>query len=264
MYCLWLNGKKVYNLQQLMASFDAEAVQLYCLGGGLARWLKDCGEQAIAEKVEQIDISKNISRQLAEIFGVDLPEKEEAYEPAPTANAPALWEGSSFGISPASLPETSFFIGSFGSSFNLSNIYTSFFTTSFLTSSFTSGYEHEYEYESGSFTAASFSLYQSSFFANTAFFAGSFTFETNSFSLFSGSFASEYGSFLLEYGSFTPVSDSFRFTLSSFSPKSLETAQTATASAPEKDPTLLTPQQKFELNLSSCPLNRYGYGIHLV
>ena len=260
MYCLWLNGKKVYTLQQLRASFDAEAVGLYCLGGGLVRWLKDCGEQAAAEKVERIDLSKNISRQLAEIFGVDLPEtpetKEQPYEPLPTAKAPAFAANGSFGISPSSLPETSFSTGSFEtsfstSSFNFSALYTSFFTTSFLTTSFTSGYEHEYEYESSSFTTNSFSLYQTSFSAETAGLLSSGSFALGSF---------ELGSFTFEHGSFTLGSGSFPLTLSSFSPKSAETTPTATA---ENTPPM-TPQQKFELNLSSCPLNRYGYGIHLV
>ena len=262
MYCLWLNGKKVYTLQQLIASFDAEAVGLYCLGGGLVRWLKDCGEQAIAEKVEHIDLSGNISRQLAEIFGVDLPETEEQpYDPLPAAKPPAFTEGGSFGISPSSLPETSFSIGSFEtsfstSSFNFSNLYTSFFTTSFLTTSFISGYEHEYEYESSSFTTNSFSIYQTSFSAETAYSAGSFTLSSGLFAL--GSF--ELGSFAFEYGSFPLGPSSFPLALSSFSPDSAETAQPATA---ENAPPM-TPQQKFELNLSSCPLNRYGYGIHLV
>lgn len=255
MYCLWLNGKKVYTLQQLRAFFDAEAVGHYCLGGGLARWLKDCGEQAAAEKVEHIDLSKNISRQLAEIFGVDLPETEEQpYEPLPTAKAPAFTAGGSFGISPSSLPETSFSIGSFEtsfstSSFNFSAAYTSFFTTSFLTTSFTSTYE--YEYESNSFTTNSFSLYQTSFSAETAGSLNFGSFGSGSFSL---------GSFTFEQSSFTLGSGSFPLTLSSFSPKS---AETALAPNTENTPTM-TPQQKFELNISSCPLNRYGYGIHLV
>ena len=255
MYCLWLNGKKVYTLQQLRASFDAEAVGLYCLGGGLARWLKDCGEQAAAEKVEQIDLSKNVSRQLAEIFGVDLPEtpemKEQPYDPVTPAQAPDFTAGGSFGIPPTSLPETGSFETSFStSSFNFSNQYTSFFTTSFLTTSFAASYGHEYEYESGSFTTSSFSLYQSSFSAETAYSAGSFEFGSGSF---------ELSSFAFEHGSFTLGSGSFPLTLSSFSPNSTETAPMSAA-----DPTPITPQQKFELNLSSCPLNRYGYGIHLV
>ena len=241
MYCLWLNGKKVYTLRQLRDSFDAEAVGLYCLGGGLARWLKDCGEPDTAEKVEQIDLSENISRQLAEIFDVELPEKEEqAYESAASPQ-PTYTAGCSFTLPPSSLPDTSFFPGSFftsfdTTSFNFSATYNSFFTTSFLTTSFGS-YEYEYEYESGSFTTGSFSLYFSSFFSEFAFSTGSFA---------SGSFI--FGSFIPEWGSFPMM-------LSSFSPESLEMSPTAMP---------LTPQQKFELNLSSNPLNRYGYGIHLI
>lgn len=249
MYCLWLNGKKVYTLQQLRASFDAEAVGLYCLGGGLARWLRDCGEQDTAEKVEQIDLSQSVSRQLADIFGVDLPETEEQeYAPEITAKPTFSAAGGSFSAPAFSFSDTSFSASSFiasvdTTSLSFSAAYTSFFTTSFLTTSF-GGSEYEYEYESGSFTTGSFSMYNSSFSAETAFSIGSFTL---------GSFA---------FGSFSPEYGSFRLALSSFSPKSLETPPTA-ASTPEKEPPL-TPQQKFELNLSSNPLNRYGYGIHLI
>lgn len=249
MYCLWLNGKKIYTLQQLRASFDADAVALYCLGGGLSRWLKDCGEQDTAQKVEQIDLSRSISRQLAEIFDVDLPEKEEQeYYPA-TAEKPSVSTvGTSFA---SSFSDTALSLGSFPTSFNtasfvFSNAYTSFFTTSFLTTSFGS-HEYEYEYESGSFTTNSFSLYLSSFVAETAYSTGSFVF---------GSFT--FGSFTTEYSSFPMESASFNLPLNSFSP-------TATfEQATEQDPASLTPQQKFVLNLSSCPLNRFGYGIHLI
>ena len=263
MYCLWLNGNKVYTLQQLRSYYDAEAVELYCLGGGLARWLKDCGEQETAEKVEHIDLSQSISRQLAEIFGVVIPEKEEQeYKPAPAQSLPHPSSGS-FSL-PSSFLDTSLSSSFDTSSFALSNVYTSFFTTSFLTTSFTGGYEHEYEYESSSFVANSFSLYSGSFSAETAFLTGSFAFDTTSFSL--GSFTSEYGSFSFEYSSFTPSSASFHLTLSSFSPKSAEAASgpAQTAPAPDQEQPPLTPQQKFELNISSCPLNRYGYGLHLI
>lgn len=260
MYCLWLNGKKVYDLQQLKASYDAEAVALYCLGGGLSRWLRDCGESEAAEKVEQIDLSQSIPAQLAAIFGVDPPKTEEQpYRPAKASAAPISAPNGSFALPSSLTPDAPLSPSSFGSSFDtssfntssftFSNMTTSFLTTSFFTTSF--GYEHEYEYESGSFTASSFSLYLSSFFTETAFLTGSFS--LGSFTL--GSFSTEYASF--------PISGSFSPILSSFSPKSAEAASTTPAPAPEKEPSL-TPQQKFELNLSSNPLNRYGYGIHLI
>lgn len=257
MYCLWLNGKKVYTLQQLRASFDAEAVELYCLGGSLARWLRDCGEPDTAEKVERIDFSRSISHQLAEIFGVSLPKNEEQPQlPAAPANPHAPAAAGSFAL-PSSftsdmiLPASSFLTSFDTTSFSFSAVYTSFFTTSF------GGYEHEYEYESGSFTTSSFSLYLSSFFAETASLTGSFSF--SSFNL--GSFAAEYGSFAVGYGSFQ-TSGSFSPVLSSFSSDSATAASPAPAQETEPQP--LTPQQKFELNLSSNPLNRFGYGIHLI
>lgn len=258
MYCLWLKGKKVYNIQQFRASFDAEAVGLYCLGGGLARWLRDCGESEAAEKVEHIDLSQSMTAQLAEIFEVDLPEaKEQPRLPAAAPNPSAPATNGSFALpssftsditlSPSSF-ESSFSTSSFNttsfntSSFTFSNLTTSFFTTSF-------SYEHEYEYEISSFTANSFSVYIGSFFAETALLTGSFT--LGSFTL--GSFSSEYGSF--------PSASSFLQTFGSFSPESAESATTSTITEQEFP---LTPQQKFELNLSSNPLNRFGYGIHLI
>ena len=256
MYCLWLNGKKVFTLQQLRSSFDAEAVELYCLGGGLSRWLKDSGELEIAEKVDHIDLSQSISRQLAEIFGVEVPKKEEQeYRPAPTANAPLPSSSSSFSL-PSSFSEASFSFSFNTTSFTLSNEYTSFFNTSFLTGSFFGGHEYEYEYESGSFTINSFSLYSGSFSAETAFSTGSFAFGATSFTL---------GSFTSEYGSFTFGSSFFPSALSSFSPNSAEAEPSAaSASTPEGEQPSLTPQQKFRINLSSNPLNRYGYGIHII
>ena len=258
MYCLWLNGNKVYTLQQLRASYDAGAVELYCLGGGLVRWLKDCGEQETAEKVEHIDLSGSISRQLAEIFGVEIPEKpEQEYHPA-AAKTPVSAPTGSFFLQ-TSFSKTLFTTSFDTTSFAFSAAYTSFFTTSFLTPSFSGGYEYEHEYETGSFTANSFSLYLSSFSTEAAFSTGSFSFGSGSFTL---------GSFTSEYGSFTPDTTSFRLTLSSFSPKSAEAVPEADKSTPaptpEQEQPPLTPQQKFELNISSCPLNRYGYGLHLI
>lgn len=215
MYCLWLNGKKVFDLKQLKEAFDPKALELYCLGGGLVRWLDDCGETEIADKVKNIDQNSDIPLQLAGIFGVeyDLPQE--------TPKECASDEQLSFGSS--SFLPSSFEIGSFLTSFELNSfggIYTSFLIGSFM-------HEYEYEFESGSFASGSFSL--------GSFSSESFAYGSSSF----GSFSS--GSFSL---SSFHLSDLGSLSLNPLKP--------------------LTAEQKVHINLSSCPMNRYGYGIHLV
>lgn len=220
MYCLWLNGTKVYDLEQLKAAFDPKALELYFLGGGLVRWLSDCGENELAQKAAQIGSTTDIPRQLAEIFG--MPYVSEEPEPI-TTDVPQSESVQNISSFNSSLDISTF--GFFNSSYNLSSFeLTSFggIYTSFLTGRFS--HEYEYEYESGSFSANSFNVgsFSSNSFSQSSFFSGSFDF---------------YGSF--DFGEFKGLSSQHM----------------------SND---LTPQQKVRINLSSCPLNRYGYGIHIV
>ena len=73
MYCLWIGAQKIYNLKQLIRHFDFDAVEMYLLGGGLSRWLRQCDETEIAENVDKIDLFGDISKQLSEVFSVKLP-----------------------------------------------------------------------------------------------------------------------------------------------------------------------------------------------
>ena len=289
MYCLWIGAQKIYNLKQLIRHFDFDTVEMYLLGGGLSRWLRQCGETEIAEKTDKIDLLGDISRQLSEVFSVRLP-KGRSNIPAAAANgkrpdAPrngpgsfAPYEQCSFisdDISLSSFPtdtgsfrsesgsfwlNTSSFrseIGSFelrGGSFELQNssfsygsfglsLYTgSFETTSFnlsgLTSSFGFGgiygsfftnsfHFHEYEYESDT----SFNL--------TSFGIGSFT--PGSFDM--GSFGANYYNNNTNDGTLGENKEK-----TCFAPAAVQ----------------LTPEEKIRLNISSCYLNRFGYGLHLI
>lgn len=111
------------------------------------------------------------------------------------------------------------------------------FNSSFMPSSFRS--IHEWEFENGSFSKGSFR--KSSFNA----FSGSFTkgsFGSGSFRLVKTSFKS--GSFSI--GSFRPSSGgSFRYFIGE-----------AEITAEE--------YKRTRINLSSCPLNEHGYGIHRI
>lgn len=100
-----------------------------------------------------------------------------------------------------------------------------------------------------SFTAASLSSFGA--LASTSFSTALST----SFSTFGGSFTGSFAmstSFSDVYSSF--ISGSFRAAVQQIEP-------VKTAVQEEK---ALTPQQKVLINLSSEPLNRFGYGIHLL
>lgn len=279
-YCLWLGVHKIYNLKQLKRHFDFDAVEMYLLGGGLSRWLRQCNESEIADRVEKIDLLGDISKQLSDIFSVKLPKgrrnmplPSEAPNPPAAAGAEAAafsssplgfkeasavsfpsptssFSASAGSYTPEAASETSSFKfgegsfaplnGSFAlSSFNVGSFETmslSLGLTSFLYGSFASGSfnYHEYEYEyafRSSFGFGSFAL-------------GSFN---------SGSFNS--GSFGVNYNS-TAHTKTYGIT----GGRTEENKENACGVRIAALPT----EEKIRLNFSACPLNRFGYGIHLI
>lgn len=292
MYCLWIGGKKVYDLKQLKENFDYDSVEIYCLGGGLARWLRQCGEVETAEKIEEINPSSDLSEQLAEIFDQPNPIKKLSFYTDSACITPEISKGklsSSFAASDVlsdngsfatdrkadsfhldfSFP-SSYEISSFGgSSFEAATVYTgssaalstsfslesssfaatsfsfistsfNFITTSFLTSSF---HEFEYEFETGgsfavlggSYSLGSFGAYISGSFANTSFISTTSNFK-----------AENTSSGVLTYGE------------SNADKIDRENADSE-ITAPQ-----LSPSEKILQNITACPLNRFGYGIHLI
>lgn len=282
LYCLWLGVHKIYNLKQLKRHFDFDTVEMYLLGGGLSRWLRQCNESEIAAKVEKIDLLGDISKQLSDIFSVKLPKGRRNMplpSEAPKAPAAAGAEFTAFSSAPLGLneanaasfpsptnsfsasagaftPETAsetrsfkFGGGSFGSlngsfvlsSFNVGSFETaSFFLglSSFLYGSFASGSfnYHEYEYE-----------YENAFRSRFGF--GSFS--IGSFN--SGSFGS--GSFGVNYNS-TAYIKTYGITGGQTEQNKENACRVRIAALPT--------EEKIRLNFSACPLNRFGYGIHLI
>lgn len=280
MYCLWLGVHKIYNLKQLKRHFDFDTVEMYLLGGGLSRWLRQCNESKIADKVDKIDLLGDISKQLSDIFSVKLPKGRRNMplpSEAPKAPAAAGAEFTAFSSAPLGLKEANaasfpsptnsfsasagsftpeaasetrsfqFSGGSFGSpngsfvlsSFNVGSFETMSFSlglSSFLYGSFASGSfnYHEYEYEyafRSSFGFGSFAL-------------GSFN---------SGSFNS--GSFGVNYNSTAHIK-----TYGITGGRTEENKENACSVRIAALPT----EEKIRLNFSACPLNRFGYGIHLI
>lgn len=290
MYSLWISGKKVYDLNQLKENFDLESVELYCCGGGLVRWLRQCGENEIADKIEKLNTSFDLSEQLAEIFGQpkpvktdltdmtlvpDAPEKNKDFNTSFTAKILQSENGSfmtgekndSFN-SELSFP-SSYEISSFGvSSFETASVYTG--SSAALSTSFSLN-SSSFSLETTSFSLSSFNLTSTSFMTSS-FHEFEYEYETGgSFSILSGSFA--LGSFKAYAGSFTDTS--FINTVSSFNPE-LHSIGTVTSDESENgsfdrentnieaNTPQLSPTEKIIQNITACPLNRFGYGLHLI
>ena len=225
MYCLWLGGKKVQTVEQLRENFHLQHLCGYLLGGSLARWLEAAGDPDLADKVRGIDLSADYEEQLLVIFGKK--QQLPAYVPD-NSPVPAVTAAScSFKGDVGSFSAGGSFSAEHGSfSVNAS----SFAPSSGFFGSFKSGNNNNNNNNGGSFGTGSYGF-------------GSFSKSLGSFSM--GSFG--FGSFA---GSFS--AGSFIFSASDLSSFSFDKYQQ------------LEPEKKVMINLSSEPLNRYGYGIHLI
>ncbi len=237
-WCLWLENHRVFNIRQLREHFDTPVLVGYYLGGGLERWLSDAGENAVLERVREIDRSGDIGGQLKWAFGVNPPEKENGPKvilpdyPRAVRLALAATKGG-VGCN-----------GSFaGSSFTSSFVAGGSFTAG---SSFTAGGSFRSLSVAGSFNIGSFKGYS---FSKGSFRGGSFSFGSfrtgsfgvSSFRLVKTSFSGSFSGSFRQGGS----GGSFRFYMGE---------------------TELTREEykRTKINLSSCPLNAYGYGIHRI
>ncbi len=270
MYCLWFGKQKIYNLDQLRKNFDFDTAEIYYLGGGLPRWLRQCGENEIAANVEKMDPLGDISKQLSEIFSVDLPKGRSN---VPSKALPKENRANGFENN------TKSFAYYANDSFKSKNAGLNYFNTKI--SSFKL-FSDSFNVETGSFSSNNVSFELSSFYAFlSSFFIGSFetaAFQNlsglGSFGLLSGFFTS--GSYNLheyefEYGtSFKTTSFNLNeFNSGSFSNAIETTKDSGFVSENEKcayRPNLiqLSPEEKIKLNIMFCPLNRFGYGIDLI
>ncbi|MCM1054609.1 MAG: hypothetical protein NC394_03715 [Bacteroides sp.] len=274
MYCLWIGARKIYNLKQLKRHFDFDVVEMYLLGGGLSRWLRQCNEAETADAVDKIDLSEDISKQLSEVFSVKLPKGRsntpvnapESSRSQAENNSSLPFAADKFGSfdlkssfsAPSEIGSFNAEWGSFGSklgsfggqigsfasaSFNLNFYIGSFETSSFNLSgagSFGSGAIY------GSFVSNSFRFYEYEYEYNTSFSLGSFS----------------AGSFTLE------ASAPSSFDTGSFGINSIDRSAPCSGSeyvpCPAPASAQLSAEEKIKLNISYCPLNRFGYGLHLI
>ncbi len=259
LYCLWFGNHKIYNMDQLRKNFDFDNVEMYYLGGSLSRWLRQCGENETAEKVENINPLGDISKQLAEIFSVKLPKGRSNF---PTATLSVE--------------------NSDKSQQNKTN--------SFTCTEVCSAIAKNIGLSTFNSKIGSFKLITESFYTETgSFISNANSFTLNSFSIFNGSFETTSFQNILELSSGSSfTSSSFylheyeygrSFNFCSFKQKSfdsenlsdiIENKKYGTSLFGKKNRnyraniTQLSDEEKIKLNIMYCPLNRFGYGIDLI
>lgn len=223
--CLWLNRKKISSAAEIIDNFDLAAIRGYFLGGSLSEWLREHNGGVYADVIDTLDPSDEmLNDRLARAFGITPGAVQEVFCGSSGAN-PAQ-NCSSFA---GSFPAGSGMAGSYGGSGVAANYsYGSFGSYAGYGSYRFSLWEWEWEWRfgrRGSFSLGSFGSY--------LFGAGSYSF---------GSF----GSF--QPGSFSGICGSF--TAGSYGSGGFVTAD-------EYDRIM------YEC-LRKCPLNCYGYGIHII
>lgn len=223
--CLWLNRKKISSAAEIIDNFDLAAIRGYFLGGSLSEWLREHNGGVYADVIDTLDPSDEmLNDRLARAFGITPGAVQEVFCGSSGAN-PAQ-NCSSFA---GSLAAGSGMAGSYGGSGVAANYsYGSFGSYAGYGSYRFSLWEWEWEWRfgrRGSFSLGSFGSY--------LFGAGSYSF---------GSFGSfQPGSFSGICGSFTAGSYGFG----------------GFVNADEYDRIM------YEC-LRKCPLNCYGYGIHII
>ncbi len=277
---LWLNGKKIFNIRELRENFDTAVLSGYFFGGSLMKWLSDIGELNIVRRLSEIDLNADIGSQLEFAFGVSPDKKLSApikilpqNPPHPyndvngsaKVNARSFYGGagsfysieSSFAAAVFSADTESSFSGSFGT-FSIETINLAS-TSGYGTGSYNAlaAGQALSAASSGAFASSSGLLYsfgQFSFGSYKGFAAGSF----NGFTLGSS------GSFMLSGGILRLLSSGLAGSGGSFAGTDIffengsfvYKAGGVTITAEEYRRTLI--------NLTSCPLNAYGYGINLI
>lgn len=277
---LWMGRKKIFSADEIADSFDIAAIRGYFLGGSLEKWLMSHGGEDYAQALRDIDpADPSLNDRLTQLFtgapkcSVPVHKADEqvirAVEEFKGIAPPTV--GSAVGAQAVS--------GSFGgSSFNYGSWryslgeYGSYSLSSFRKGSFRYDWEWEWEwylgsfrkkylgsafgsfssFSYGSFSTGSYSAFRWNLFGSSSFRYSSFNYSSvgaGSFSM--GSF--RYGSFPWNYdklGSFTGI---MGYLAGSFTGAGSFKA--------------LTPDEYDEImyrTLGMCPLDCFGYGIHLI
>lgn len=240
--CLWLNRKKISSAAEIIDNFDLAAVRGYFLGGRLSEWLREHGGTVYADRLDKLRTldpqDPQLNDRLAEVFGVNAGAVTEVF----CGNVPDNGGSrcGSFGSFSGGFRggSGSFNFGSYGV-FQGSGLGIGSGGLTALGSYRFSLWEWEWEWR----------------FAGRGSFRGSFGLLGSLGSLGSfGSYRFGSGSYLLgSFGSFPWGSFSGSFGAGSFG----GFGSGGSITADEYDRIM------YEC-LRKCPLNCYGYGIHIV
>ncbi len=272
---IWLNRRKIFSADEISANFDIAAIRGYFLGGSLINWLNAHGGREYAIALAEVTPSDPaLNDKLTYIFtqkNCEIPVHKADENLIRTIDLLKGGEpvtGSAQSVC-GSYPEGSFGHSSFtqGSGSYLLN-YGSFCYGSFSYGSFGSfrrTWEWEWEWRFGSFRSGSF-----------RYGGGSGTYLLGSFSYNFGSYRGAYGSFAYNAGSFRGGSfgysnfmgGSFRgMTLGSF-PFDISYGMGSYRGVPVGGSFRAIGSDEYDeimyRTLNICPLNRFGYGIHLI
>lgn len=232
---LWFGRCRINSASEIAEHFDMASLRGYFLGGSLIEWLREHGGEQQAEQLEVLDPSDpELDRHLAQVFGVAAPSTSQIFSgyekvrevPAAGSYNGSFAAGSGFGLN----------FGSFAGSYLWSyagSYYGSFFGSYAGSFAKFSLWEWEWEWRfggsfyrsSGSFGGTSWS---GSFMGGSFWLGGSFALGSS----FYGAGSYPFGSFPAGYGSFI-------------------------ISADEYDRIM------YEC-LHRCPLDCFGYGIHII
>ena len=234
--CLWFNRCRISDAAEIAENFDIAALRGYFLGGRLVEWLREHGGEAFADKLEKLDpASADLDVRLSRIFGMEPPDHREVFCGIPAAERGVHNAGSFAGSGAVSSSYAagsgiygSFLSGSYSGSF-LSGSYSGSGSGSFRKFRL---WEWEWEWRfggsfRGSFRGGSFA-FGSYVFGSGAYLLGSFSGSFGSFTA-KGSFGGAYGSFCGWNGMTAEEYDRIMYEC-----------------------------------LCKCPLDCFGYGIHII
>lgn len=74
--CLWFDRHRISKAQEIAEHFDLAALRGYFLGGHLSEWLREHGGSEYADKLDRLDKRcSDLNRRLAEVFGQTVQEE---------------------------------------------------------------------------------------------------------------------------------------------------------------------------------------------
>ncbi len=248
---LWLKRCKVNSAAEIAEHFDIAALRGYFLGGSLSEWLREHGGKELADRIDEIDPADPLLNQrIAEIFGREAVQKPVFVGSGltPVCCSGSFTAGSFGGTGSYSLGSGAF---SFGSGVFSAGSYLFGSGGSYFSGSFPKFRLWEWEWEwrfGGSFRGGYYGSYG---FGSYVFGSGAYLLGSGAY--LSGSFAAGFGSYnagAFDLGSFG--------LFGSFREGSFSIGAGSTRLTPEEYDRIM-----YE-TLRRCPLNRFGYGIHII